>query len=152
MAFCGTATCGISLEHRQWLSLATLTFLFSLLDDIVNELFLSARLGTNRILTPSIQNQANFLSLLGIGLEHSAWAVTASTYTISGSLEGTTQRVVRRIVGTSIDVPLAIAWLPIAADAPLVIWAAAGLAMIIYAMPCRSATTWPVAPTHSRSW
>jgi Fusaric acid resistance protein-like len=71
---------------------------------------------------------------LGIGLEHSAWAVTASTYTISGSLEGTTQRVMRRIVGTSIGVPLALACLPIAADAPLVIWAAAGLAVIVYAM------------------
>jgi hypothetical protein len=71
---------------------------------------------------------------LGIGLEHSAWAVTASTYTISGSLEGTTQRVMRRIVGTSIGVPLALACLPIAADAPLIVWAAAGLALIIYAM------------------
>jgi Fusaric acid resistance protein-like len=71
---------------------------------------------------------------LGIGLEHSAWAITASTYVISSSTEGTTQRVVRRIVGTSIGVPLALACLPIAADAPLVIWAAAGLAMIIYAM------------------
>jgi hypothetical protein len=69
-----------------------------------------------------------------IGLEHSAWAVTASTYTISGSIEGTTQRVVRRIVGTGIGVPLALACLPIAADAPLVIWASAGLAMIVYAM------------------
>ena len=71
---------------------------------------------------------------LGIGLEHSAWAVTASTYTISGSLEGTSQRVMRRIVGTSIGVPLALACLPIATDAPLIIWAAAGLAMIVYAM------------------
>jgi Fusaric acid resistance protein-like len=71
---------------------------------------------------------------LWIGLEHSAWAITASTYTISGSLESTTQRVVRRIVGTSIGVPIALACLPIAADAPLIIWAAAGLAMIVYAM------------------
>jgi hypothetical protein len=71
---------------------------------------------------------------LGIGLEHSAWAVTASTYTISGSLEGTTRRVVQRIIGTSIGVPLALACLPIATDAPLIIWTAAGLAMIVYAM------------------
>jgi uncharacterized membrane protein YccC len=71
---------------------------------------------------------------LWIGLEHSAWAITASTYTISGSLEGTTQRVLRRIVGTSVGVPIALACLPIATDAPLVIWAAAGLAMIVYAM------------------
>jgi uncharacterized membrane protein YccC len=71
---------------------------------------------------------------LGVGLEQSAWAITASTYVISGSLAGTTQRVVRRIVGTSIGVPLALACLPIAADAPLVIWVAAGLAMIVYAM------------------
>jgi uncharacterized membrane protein YccC len=71
---------------------------------------------------------------LGIGLEHSAWAVTASTYTISQSLEGTSERVMRRIAGTSIGVPLGLACLPIAADAPLIIWAAAGLAMIVYAM------------------
>ena len=71
---------------------------------------------------------------LSIGLEQSAWAITASTYVISGSLAGTTQRVVRRIVGTSVGVPLALACLPIAADAPLVIWVAAGLAMIVYAM------------------
>jgi uncharacterized membrane protein YccC len=70
----------------------------------------------------------------GIGLEHSAWAITASTYAISGSTAGTTQRVVRRIVGTSIGVPIALACLPLAADAPLVIWATAGLAMIVYAM------------------
>jgi hypothetical protein len=71
---------------------------------------------------------------LGLGLEQSAWAITASTYVISGSLAGTTQRVVRRLVGTSVGVPLALACLPLAADAPLVIWVAAGLAMIVYAM------------------
>jgi Fusaric acid resistance protein-like len=71
---------------------------------------------------------------LGIGLAQSAWAITASTYVISGSLVGTTQRVVRRLVGTSVGVPLALACLPLAADTPLVIWVAAGLAMIVYAM------------------
>jgi hypothetical protein len=64
---------------------------------------------------------------LSIGLEQSAWTITASTYVISGSLAGTTQRVVRRLIGPSVGVPLA-------ADAPLVIWVAAGLAMIVYAM------------------
>jgi uncharacterized membrane protein YccC len=44
------------------------------------------------------------------------------------------QRVRRRIVGTLIGVPLALACLPVAEHAPLVIWLAAALAMVVYAM------------------
>jgi uncharacterized membrane protein YccC len=44
------------------------------------------------------------------------------------------QRVRRRIIGTLVGVPLGLACLPIAEHAPLVIWLAAALAMIVYAM------------------
>jgi hypothetical protein len=69
-----------------------------------------------------------------IGLTESAWAITACTYVVAGSTSGTLQRVRRRIIGTLAGVPLGLAFLPLAADAPLLIWAAAALAMIIYAM------------------
>jgi hypothetical protein len=69
-----------------------------------------------------------------IGLEQSAWAITACTYVVAGSTAGTIDRVRRRIIGTTIGVPLGIACLPLALDAPLLIWMAAALAMIIYAM------------------
>ncbi|MBV9778004.1 MAG: FUSC family protein [Acetobacteraceae bacterium] len=69
-----------------------------------------------------------------IGLTESAWAITACTYVVAGSASATIDRVKRRIVGTAIGVPLGLACLPLAAAAPLVLWAAAALAMIIYAM------------------
>ena len=69
-----------------------------------------------------------------IGLEESAWAITACTYVVAGSATGTKQRVRRRILGTLIGVPLGLACLPVAEHAPLLIWAAAALAMIVYAM------------------
>jgi Fusaric acid resistance protein-like len=69
-----------------------------------------------------------------VGMEESAWAVTASTYVIAGSAIGTIDRVRRRIIGTLIGVPLGIACLPLAMHAPLLLWAAAALAMVIYAM------------------
>jgi hypothetical protein len=69
-----------------------------------------------------------------VGLEESAWAITACTYVIANSTAGTIERVRRRIIGTAIGVPLGLACLPVALDAPLLIWAAAALAMIIYAM------------------
>jgi uncharacterized membrane protein YccC len=40
----------------------------------------------------------------------------------------------RRIIGTLIGVPIALAFLPFAATLPVVVWAAAALAMVIYAM------------------
>ena len=69
-----------------------------------------------------------------IGLDESAWAITACTYVVAGSASGTKQRVRRRIIGTLIGVPLGLACLPVAEHAPLLIWAAAALAMIVYAM------------------
>ena len=69
-----------------------------------------------------------------IGLEQSAWAITACTYVVAGSTAGTIDRVRRRIIGTAIGVPLGIACLPLALHAPLLVWMAAALAMVIYAM------------------
>ncbi|HVE10183.1 MAG TPA: FUSC family protein [Paraburkholderia sp.] len=69
-----------------------------------------------------------------IGLEESVWAVTAAVYVVAGSASGTMQRVRRRIVGTLIGVPLGIACLPLAEHAPLLVWAMAALAMVVYAM------------------
>lgn len=69
-----------------------------------------------------------------IGLLESAWAITACVYVVAGSASGTIQRVRRRIIGTLVGVPLGLACLPLAAHAPLLIWGAAALAMIVYAM------------------
>ncbi len=69
-----------------------------------------------------------------VGLEESAWAITACTYAVAGSATGTILRVRRRVLGTMIGVPLGLACLPVAEHAPLVIWAAAALAMVVYAM------------------
>lgn len=69
-----------------------------------------------------------------IGLAESAWAITACAYVVTSSPTGTVERVRRRIMGTAIGVPLGLVCLPIAVDAPLLIWAAAAVAMIIYAM------------------
>lgn len=69
-----------------------------------------------------------------VGLEEAAWAITACTYVIGNSTARTMERVRRRIVGTMIGVPLGIACLPLASEAPLVLWCLAALAMVIYAM------------------
>ncbi len=69
-----------------------------------------------------------------IGLPESVWAITACTYVIASSASGTVSRVKRRIIGTAIGVPLGLACLPLVTAAPLLVWAAAALAMIIYAM------------------
>jgi uncharacterized membrane protein YccC len=69
-----------------------------------------------------------------IGLQESAWAITACTYVIAGSTSGTVQRVLRRILGTAVGVPLGLACLPIAAQWPLLVWAAAASAMVVYAV------------------
>jgi Fusaric acid resistance protein-like len=69
-----------------------------------------------------------------IGLVESAWAITACTYVIASSMAGTIDRVRRRILGTTIGVPLGLACLPLAVHAPLLVWISAALAMIIYAM------------------
>jgi uncharacterized membrane protein YccC len=69
-----------------------------------------------------------------IRLEESAWAITACTYVIAGTTLGTIDRVRRRIIGTMIGVPLGLGCLPIALHAPIVAWALAALAMIVYSM------------------
>jgi uncharacterized membrane protein YccC len=69
-----------------------------------------------------------------IGLEESAWAITACVYVVAGSASGTAERVRRRLIGTALGVPLGLACLPLAEHAPLLIWAAAACAMIVYAM------------------
>jgi hypothetical protein len=68
------------------------------------------------------------------GLEESAWAITACTYTVTNSFTGTMERTRSRLIGTMIGVPLGLAWLPIAADVQILIWIMAAIAMIIYAM------------------
>jgi Fusaric acid resistance protein-like len=69
-----------------------------------------------------------------VGLTESAWAITACTYVVAGSASATIDRVKRRILGTAIGVPLGLACLPLATAVPLVVWAAAALAMVVYAM------------------
>jgi hypothetical protein len=69
-----------------------------------------------------------------IALTESAWAITACTYVIAGSASATIDRVKRRIIGTAIGVPLGLVCLPLAAAVPLIAWAAAALAMVVYAM------------------
>jgi hypothetical protein len=67
-------------------------------------------------------------------LTESAWAITACTYVIAGSASGTIERVRRRIIGTMIGVPLGLMCLPLVTSVPLIAWAGAALAMVIYAM------------------
>jgi hypothetical protein len=69
-----------------------------------------------------------------VGLTEAAWAITACTYVIAGSASGTLDRVWRRIIGTAIGVPIGLAFLPVAGHAPILVWAAAAVAMVIYAM------------------
>jgi uncharacterized membrane protein YccC len=68
------------------------------------------------------------------GLIESEWAITACVYVIAGSTSGTLRRVRHRIIGTLIGVPVGLACLPFSTDAPLLLWGAASVAMIIYAM------------------
>jgi hypothetical protein len=68
------------------------------------------------------------------GLLESEWAITACVYVIAGTASGTMKRVRHRIIGTLIGVPVGLACLPFSADAPLLLWGAASLAMIVYAM------------------
>ncbi|WP_233836281.1 FUSC family protein [Paraburkholderia sp. ZP32-5] len=68
------------------------------------------------------------------GMTESAWAITACVYVVSGTAAGTLERGRRRVIGTLIGVPLALCFLPIVAHAPLLIWCAASIAMVVYAM------------------
>ncbi|MDB5415545.1 MAG: LysR family transcriptional regulator [Rubritepida sp.] len=68
------------------------------------------------------------------GLAQSVWAITASTFVVASTASGTIERIRRRIVGTAIGVPIGLACLPIALHAPILVWVAAAIAMVIYAM------------------
>jgi uncharacterized membrane protein YccC len=68
------------------------------------------------------------------GLMESEWAITACVYVVAGTSSGTTDRVRRRIVGTLVGVPLGLLCIPLSSNAPLLLWCAASLAMIVYAM------------------
>lgn len=67
-------------------------------------------------------------------LTESVWAITACVYVVAASSAGTADRVRRRICGTLVGVPVALACLPLAERLPLVVWAMAALAMVVYAM------------------
>ncbi|WP_175920795.1 FUSC family protein [Burkholderia latens] len=67
-------------------------------------------------------------------LTESVWAITACVYVVAASSTGTAERVRRRICGTLVGVPVALACLPLAEHLPLVAWAMAALAMVVYAM------------------
>jgi hypothetical protein len=69
-----------------------------------------------------------------IGLTEAVWAITACVYVIANSTAGTLDRVRRRIIGTAIGVPLALAFLPVAGHFPVIAWAVAAFAIVIYAM------------------
>jgi hypothetical protein len=98
----------------------------------------SARGNETPSLLMGIQGAIAALVIVGLndifGLEESAWAITACTYVIASSRSGTLERVRRRMLGTAIGVPLGLACLPLAIHAPIAVWMAAALAMIIYAM------------------
>jgi len=89
-------------------------------------------------LAMGLQAAAAALAIVGLnavfGLVESAWAITACTYVIAGSASGTIRRVMHRIIGTTIGVPLGLVFLPLASAMPVLAWAAAALAMVIYAM------------------
>ncbi len=89
-------------------------------------------------LAMGLQAASGALAIIGLtsllGLQQPAWAITACTYVIAGSAAGTLERVRRRILGTAVGVPLGLICLPLAHEAPLVLWLAAALAMVIYAM------------------
>ncbi len=97
---------------------------------------------TDSFLSPEVRMglQAGLAALVIVllnhffGLEESEWAITACTYVIAGSTAGTIDRVHRRILGTVIAVPLGLACLPIVLHAPILGWALAAAAMIVYAM------------------
>ncbi len=69
-----------------------------------------------------------------ISLDQSAWAITACTYVIAATASATVSRVLRRIAGTAVGVPLGLACLPFAPELPALVWAAAAAAMIVYAV------------------
>jgi hypothetical protein len=71
---------------------------------------------------------------MAFGLPQSVWAMAACTFVVTSTAAGTVARIRMRVIGTAIGVPLGLALLPVAEHAPLVVWGAAAIAMIIYAM------------------
>jgi hypothetical protein len=69
-----------------------------------------------------------------VALTESAWAITACTYVIAGSASATIERVKRRVIGTAIGVPVGLVCLPLTTAVPVIAWAAAALAMVVYAI------------------
>ncbi|HEY0333935.1 MAG TPA: FUSC family protein [Stenotrophomonas sp.] len=84
--------------------------------------------------------QAALAALIVVGLNgrlallESAWAITAAVYVITSTTAGTWDRFKRRMLGTLIGVPLGLACLPLASQAPLLLWCVASVSMIVYAM------------------
>jgi uncharacterized membrane protein YccC len=60
--------------------------------------------------------------------------MAACTFVITGTAAGTVKRIRQRVIGTVIGLPLGLACLLLAEHLPLAIWAAAALAMVIYAV------------------
>ena len=67
-------------------------------------------------------------------LTQSAWAMAACTYVVTSTAAGTIARIRQRVIGTAIGLPLGLACLPVAEHAAILVWAAAAIAMVIYAM------------------
>jgi hypothetical protein len=66
------------------------------------------------------------------GLTESVWAITACVYVVTGTAAGTLDRARQRIIGTFVGVPLGLLCLPVAIEAPDLIWLSATAAMIAY--------------------
>ncbi|MDB5377174.1 MAG: LysR family transcriptional regulator [Rubritepida sp.] len=96
------------------------------------------RLGLSPELVMGLQgalSAAVIVALTGrFGLEQSFWAITASTYVVASTASATITRARHRVVGTLVGVPLGLACLPIAFHVPALIWFAAALAMVVFAM------------------
>lgn len=96
------------------------------------------RLGLSPELVMGLQaalSAAAIVALTGrFGLEQSYWAITASTYVVASTAAATVTRVRHRVIGTFVGVPLGLVCLPVAYHAPMLIWLAAALAMVIFAM------------------
>lgn len=85
-----------------------------------------------------LQAAAAALAVVGLtaafGLAQAAWAMAACTYVVTNTAAGTIARIRMRVIGTALGVPLGLACLPLAEHMPLLVWAAAALAMVVYSM------------------
>ena len=67
-----------------------------------------------------------------IGMRDVLWALAASTWVLSSSVAETWSRGLRRIAGTAVGVALGLGMAMLFAQTPLMVWAMAALAMIVY--------------------